>query len=413
MLTKTFRAETMLAAFQAIQQDLGTEAIVVSVRKMPGGSAWQVWKKPYVEVVAMGNPGSSVETRKNTTPEPAEISDKQPEGLLIRRVSPTAELAAESKRVKATTDVKTQPLGPRSELPAASSHRSNPGWFSELTTAPAREAPLRSQPALPDSFPPLARLRMQLINQGIDEKLVQRVIKTCAETLSPVVLQDEDRIRVNLQRQLEAELRIQTPSTTLANRIMCLVGTSGSGKTSTCAKLAAFFSKTLEKKVVWICADTVRTGAIAEARTYTEALNIPLYLAYTPEDLVQAIESESGTDLILVDLPGCNPRNENKIVELGAFLTAINKRNTYIVAPSTTKEADLMDMLAAFSPFNLKGLIFTKMDETRVYGNLFNLAWRSQLPLAFFSNGTRIMDDLYPGQEKDLVSAMFREGFGR
>jgi flagellar biosynthesis protein FlhF len=251
------------------------------------------------------------------------------------------------------------------------------------------------------------------MEQGLDEKIIQRVIKACSESLNPIHLMDEERVRHNLQKQLEAELRVQSPSATLANRVMCLVGTSGSGKTSACAKLAAFFSKIMEKKVVWICADTIRTGAIGEARMYTDALNIPLHVVYTPADLVQAIESEADAQMILVDFPACNPRSEVKVIEMGSFLTAINKRTTYFVAPATSKETDLMDMLAAFSPFNIKGLIFTKMDETSVYGNLYNIAWRSQLPLTFFANGTRIMDDLFPGQEKDLVSAIFRKGFAK
>ncbi len=116
---------------------------------------------------------------------------------------------------------------------------------------------------------------------------------------------------------------------------------SGSGKTSTIAKLAAYHSKSLGRKVAWICADTVSAGAIAQSRLFTDALGISLHLAYTPDDLVAAVQAETDADLILVDTPSCNPFQESSVIELGDFLSALRERTTFLVASANSKDTDL------------------------------------------------------------------------
>jgi len=401
MATRTFKADTMLSAFQDIQRELGPEAIVVSVRKIPAGAPWQVWREPYVEVVAMTAPSAISAAEKDAR------NDKK-DGILIRRVDPKVELQASAQqRILASTDVKTQPQANFENYSAA------PKVLPGMKPAGQKSAASHTKKARTDLPGAFSEVRQLLTEQEIDEKMIHKVIQTCLETFGPLGLNDHDRIQTHIRRQLEAELRVQPPASTLANRVMCLVGSSGSGKTSVCAKLATFFAKTLDKKVAWICADTVRAGAIGEARMYTDALGINLHLAYSPEDIQDAQEAEKDTDMILIDTPGCNPRNEAKIVELGSFLTSIQKRCTYVVVPATMKQADIQDVIATFSPFNLKGLICTKMDETRIFGNLFNMACHSQLPLAFFAAGTRVMADLHPGEDSFLVDAMFGEGIAQ
>jgi flagellar biosynthesis protein FlhF len=88
---------------------------------------------------------------------------------------------------------------------------------------------------------------------------------------------------------------------------------------------------------------------------------------------------------------------------LGAFITTLPERETYLVAPATAKETDLAEALAAFGPFSLKGLILTKLDETSFYGGPFNLAWRSQLPLVYFASGPGVLDDLHPADAGQLA----------
>jgi flagellar biosynthesis protein FlhF len=280
--------------------------------------------------------------------------------------------------------------------------------FSELTSrlggAVQKTHPAGSPAELPAA---LADARRRLLAQGVDESLVQKALTACVENLSPRSLQAENRVQKQLRSQLEVHLRVRPGREGMDERVVCLVGVSGAGKTSSAAKLAAHHTQAGSGKVAWVCADTVRAGAIAEARVYAESLGIPLHLAYTPEELAGVVAEAQDAGLVLVDMPGCNPYREASVVELAALLTAVPRRTTYLVAPATARESDLAQALAAFSPFGLQGLVVTKMDETDRFGDIFNLAWHSQLPLAYFTTGSRALGDLQPAAASSLVSALF------
>ena len=83
MITRTFRADTMMQALEQIKKDLGQYALVVSARQIPGGQPWQVWRKPVFEVIAVrlepGEENSDVvgmdHTEKKGTPSRPVIKD--------------------------------------------------------------------------------------------------------------------------------------------------------------------------------------------------------------------------------------------------------------------------------------------------------------------------------------------------
>lgn len=387
MKTRTFRAPNVMAALQDVQRRLGPEALVLSVRQVPPGPLWQVWRTPEVEVVA---------------------------------ASSTPVKSKADSEVASTGRIETKAAKPDAiPTPLDSSHPAN-HLLPPVKRPP--EPASRAQPGSPSSsrpepekslHPALSSIHAALIAQGIDSNFVDKVVKICTETLNPHALEDPSRLREYLGQQLLAGLRIRPESTALSERVVCLVGLSGSGKTSLCAKLAAHHRHKLGRKVSWVCADTVSAGAVSEARLYTDTLGIPLYLAYSPEDLAAAVNAEQNADLILVDTAGCNPYKETSLVELGDFLTTLPNRTTCLVATATTKDTDLDRAVAAFKPFGLRSLAITRLDETNTYGNIFNLAWRSQLPLSYFSSGPSIPSDLQPAEASRLVAALFGEGWVR
>ena len=148
-------------------------------------------------------------------------------------------------------------------------------------------------------------------------------------------------------------------------------------------------------------------GAIAEARTYTDALGLPLSIAYTPADLIQALKDASGADLTLIDMPGYNPLDETQVEELGTFLAEIPNRALLLVASASQKEKDLFQAAASFGIFGLNGLVITKMDETLSLGSVYNLALKSQIPLVYFSSGKGTAGGFQTASAEGLVSTLF------
>jgi flagellar biosynthesis protein FlhF len=402
MIAKTFLAENMLEALESIQKELGSEALIVSVRNVPAGPSWQVWKKPGVEVVAMPSIAeAATETAPVAVPPPPSAAKKQ--------VELNPDFLEALKQAAAIS---------QSELPGAPLPAQSSGTVAASASHPAQEkksTPAALLPALPRN---LSQIQDQLMEQGVEEELTRRCIRAAAETLSPRAIQNDRTVRDHVRAQLTAGLRTrgggalpQKSSLPFGGmRVVCLIGTSGSGKTSTTSKIAALAAKSLDRKVTWISADTLRAGAIAKTRALTDPLGIPLRLAYSAKELADQSAAELGADLILVDTPGCNPHREAEVTELGSFLTSLPQRHTTMIAPATARANDLRDALAAFATFDIKSIILTKMDETRRWGDVYNFAHTCRLPIVYYTVGARVLGDLLWADADILAGALLGEG---
>jgi flagellar biosynthesis protein FlhF len=482
----------MLEALEQIKNEMGSDALIVSARQVPGGPSWQVWKKAVVEVVAVKPEKPDAEGEKTTEQPHLPTAEKMEAGEPIKKTDTSAvktreksskpaqeKTAATSQsddvesleeRIEDTSPVKINVK--KAVFPELSKEKAAPPAVQQNEGDPAngKASPvelmeqmgiisadaeslaeidiLAASPVLPavepqqmleviheepakpaisvekfseliasrqntrseDMWPLLAKLHMQLKNQGLDEEILDRITEISLEMVSSKGMNDEKRIRESLARQMEAHIHIQKESEN-TRQIICLTGASGAGKTCLCAKLAVKYHTSMKKQIAWISADTVRTGAIHEAKTYADAIGIPMHAAYTPEELYEAVAREKNADVILVDMPSVNPRSEASVVESGAFLTILQQRNTWIVAPATAKTADMENLAAALLPFRPTAIALTKLDETGTFGSVFNLAWKTQLPLVYYSFGPRVTDELIPARADTLVRAMFTERF--
>ena len=392
MLTKTFKAESTIQTLQLVQSELGAEAIVVSMREIPAGPAWNPWKKSAVEIVA----ARPEEVRQS---QPALRPAQNQSGVEFVEEMPEIEWEVPTKKeaTKLPPPLKLN-LKPLADVPAS--------------PAPVADPALKTESASPKAdryLPPtLKKIQQQLIQQGVEMSLVEGLMNLAAETLSPTTLGDMEACKRSIVQLMGAELRVQKGAGTfVSGNVVCVTGASGSGKTSAVAKLALFFKQKMDKSVTWVCADTVRTGAVAEAKAYTDALGLELKLVYTPQDLKEIIGAAQANELFLVDTPGYNPCSERQMIEMGALLSEIPSRCTYLVAPANMKESDLTQLSASLGVFTLDALIITKLDETHHFGGVYNFARRNQLALGYFSTGRDTSRDFEVADPARLAAALF------
>jgi flagellar biosynthesis GTPase FlhF len=402
MVTKTFKADSALETLQLVQAELGASAIVVSMREVPNGPSWNPWKSSAVEIVAAL---PAVERPSQSAPVLRPSENKA--GVEFIEEMPEIEWADGAE--KTITEMRSQPPA---KLKLHLNPVSNPPRLTSTAETPATPVP---QPAKEKYIPAaLKKIQGQLIQQGVDEKLVNGLMNVALETLSPATLADFENCKKSIIQFLAAELPVLPGSGHyVANNVVCVIGASGSGKTSTLAKLALFYSQKLNKKITWVCADTIRSGAVAEARAYTDALGLNLKLVYLPGDLKEVLRDARPDELFLVDTPGYNPCSEGQIVELGELLVEVPKRSTYLVVPATTKETDLFQLTASLGLFNLNGVILTKLDETHNFGSVYNVARRNQIPLGYFTTGRDAADHFETADPTRLVLALFGEEWTR
>jgi flagellar biosynthesis protein FlhF len=397
MVTKTFKADSALQTLQLVQAELGANAIVVSMREVPNGPAWNPWKSSSVEVVASL-------PEQETRPAPTPVLRPSENQMGVEFIEERPEIEWQSESDQQLTDLRNQ-SHPKLKLNLNSEKRHPSPASSEPVSQRAVSKPGTSEKYVP---PVLKKIQQQLINQGVENTLVDGLINLALETLSSVTLGDEEKCRNSFIQLLGAELPVQRGAGKfLTSNVICLIGASGSGKTSSMAKLALYYSQQMNKNIIWICADTVRSGAVAEARAYADALGFGLNLVYVPEDLKELLQAAALDDLFLVDTPGYNPCSETQMIELGSLLEEMPRRCTYLIAPATTKESDLYQLSASLGIFNLNGLIVTKLDETHSFGNVYNFARRNNLPLSYFASGRDASHDLEVADPMRLASALF------
>lgn len=177
--------------------------------------------------------------------------------------------------------------------------------------------------------------------------------------------------------------------------IVALVGPTGVGKTTTIAKLAADVSLFAKKKVAIFTIDTFRIGAQEQLKTYTEILHLPLEIIRNSEELNEKIALHQDKDLILIDTVGRSSYDRDHIqAMINLFKKSAYPITMHLVLSASTKWTDLQDIVKNFREFSLSCLLFTKLDETTFFGNIFNLSVRTQIPLSYITNGQNVPEDI-------------------
>ena len=192
-------------------------------------------------------------------------------------------------------------------------------------------------------------------------------------------------------------------------RIAALLGTTGVGKTTTLAKIAAKFVLEQGITAALITADTYRISAVEQLRTYSDILGLPLEIVYSPDELAKAINKFRNRDLILIDTAGRSQHNEYQMKELQEFLRANQRIEKHIVLSSTTKASDAIDILDKFSICEPDKVIFTKTDETASVGLIVNLLYKQKLSLSYLTNGQSVPDDITPASSDVLADLLLRK----
>jgi flagellar biosynthesis protein FlhF len=218
---------------------------------------------------------------------------------------------------------------------------------------------------------------------------------------------------LNLERHLEESMvSMMAPpleeSKTAKRRTIALVGPTGSGKTTTLAKMAADAALKKRKKVAVISTDTYRIGAVEQLRIYAKIIGVPLLIAGTPKELANAVARNQEADFIFVDTTGRSPQDAEQDAELREQLKGLRGLETHLVLSATAKDRDLWESIRRFWPVSIDSLIFTRLDETKEVGTLFNQAVRSRKPLSYFSTGQRVPEDLEAANPRRLARMILR-----
>jgi signal recognition particle subunit SRP54 len=180
-----------------------------------------------------------------------------------------------------------------------------------------------------------------------------------------------------------------------APTIWMLVGLQGSGKTTTCAKLAAQFAKSGRRPHMVAC-DLARPAAIEQLKRLGRELNIPVYSGSgAPQSVAtEGIDAakEAKSDLIILDTAGRLHVDEELMSEVAALKEAVTPTETLFVADAMTGQ-DAVSSASSFADrVGLDGIILTKIDGDARGGAALSVVKVTGVPILFAGVGEKTAD---------------------
>lgn len=209
-----------------------------------------------------------------------------------------------------------------------------------------------------------------------------------------------------LETKIENMVKIENKS--LKGKTV-IVGPTGVGKTTTIAKIAGKLSLLENKSVGLITIDTYRIGAVEQLKTYAEIMNIPFKVVITLKEMEEAMEEMKDVDVLLIDTTGRSSKNKMQISELRVFIEKVQADNISLVLSATTKNNDLKSIIEGYKILGYKDIIVSKLDETIAYGTILNIAYLSKLPIRFLTTGQNVPSDIENCSKGEIINRILGE----
>ena len=229
-----------------------------------------------------------------------------------------------------------------------------------------------------------------------------------------------DQLRDVLKLELRAMLVTPEPIDWLEAadlRVVLIVGTNGSGKTTSIAKLAAYL-KEQGRAVMLAAADTFRAAAGDQLEIWAQRAGAPIIGGQPGADpgaiVYDSINAALSRhiDVLLVDTAGRLHTKYNLMQELKKVRNVADKarpgapHETWLVLDGTTGQNALTQARQFKEAVEVSGVIITKLDGTAKGGMVFAVSHELNLPVRFVGTGEK-MADLTPFDPDAFVDGLF------
>ncbi|MFQ5845762.1 MAG: signal recognition particle protein, partial [Planctomycetota bacterium] len=149
--------------------------------------------------------------------------------------------------------------------------------------------------------------------------------------------------------------------------VIMMVGLQGSGKTTTCGKLALWLRRKHKKRPLLVAADVQRPAAVEQLRVLGKSLDVPVYAeekGRPPKICRRAVEHarRQGHDVVILDTAGRLHVDEELMDELDAVKRDGGPHLVYFVADAMTGQDAVTSSAAFHERLDLSGIVLTKLD---------------------------------------------------
>lgn len=195
---------------------------------------------------------------------------------------------------------------------------------------------------------------------------------------------------------------------------LLMVGLQGTGKTTTCGKLAAYLKKNGKKPMLAAC-DIYRPAAIDQLEVVGKTVDVPVFTDRgnkVAEDIALKAKKEAerrGYDVLIVDTAGRLQIDQALMDELVRVKKAVKPHEILLVVDALTGQ----DAVNAAEGFNealgIDGIIMTKMDGDSRGGAALSAKKVTGKPIKFIGVGEKT-DALEPFHPERMASRILGMG---
>lgn len=249
-----------------------------------------------------------------------------------------------------------------------------------------------------------ANLILKMLRAGYSPTLARTMMERMPQNISGPA----ESLRWVMQ-VLERNLRTDASSNGIyeTGGIYALVGSTGVGKTTTTAKLAALCARKYgADSVGLITLDTYRAGGHEQLRAYGRMLGVVAHLAHDKAALKDLLGLLSSKKMVLIDTTGVAPRDPRKddILEM-LELPSIER---LLVVNAGSHSDTMEESLVAFKHKGCKQAVLSKVDEAVKLGPALDTLIRHKILLRGITNGQRVPEDFERASATELVATSMR-----
>ncbi|MCZ8344365.1 MAG: flagellar biosynthesis protein FlhF [Leptospira sp.] len=265
----------------------------------------------------------------------------------------------------------------------------------------------------PKEFHPhIQKLADRLAEEGLSKAFIAELQLNLEQRLSQVDLSKYSQVTdkavsiLSERIQIDSDLFSGTPRG--KRKVVFFVGPTGSGKTTSIAKLAAKYSLHMGKKVSLYTTDNYRIAAIDQLKFYADAMGLPFFAVKELRKWKEAILRD-GSELILVDTAGYSHRNSENLEKLQEYYDCFGEKDhieTILVLSATVSRDNAVAVTKAYEHTAYKRILLTKLDEAEFLGSVVELADTLHREFSFLSVGQDVPFDILGASKKLLAECV-------
>jgi len=407
MQVKRYHAENMKQAMDAAIRELGSDAVMMTQRKVRKKGLKNLFRKAVWEVQFAYDPANIPSAKK--LKDTYAMQDSDMGGGIQGGIPLSGGLPLGGGGVDkgwGSKENKSKPTAVSSEQFEQLDKRMNS--FESMLTDFLGKFTYMKREITYDYPEEIQDLLGKMIEAQVREELAHSLAKQAEQLLrqQPGANAAEIMEHLLLEQFGRAEPILHKKFT---QKVILVLGPTGVGKTTSIVKLAADFAVKQKKNVGIINTDTYRIGAQEQLQTYADILGVPLQVVYHIHELEGAMENMSDRDMIFVDTAGKRPGDEQHKDDLLDIVRILKPEDILLCLAATTSFSSVKEMVDTYGFVDDYRIMLTKVDETRYRGSILNISWYTQKPLAYITTGQDVPDDIEVADIEALVKQIVRD----